>query len=445
MMVVFASAAFFGDAAEENELLVFGGRNTTGSRIESEDTAPLPAVVAGSAEKLQMGLGNSLEQQAAALIYTQKYGTAVNDSLTGITTDSLGNVYIAGNSVSANASGFLRKYSSAGVLLWDRTKSTTSIDGVSLDTNGNAYIVGSFVSGAGSSTRHYIYLEKFDTDGNLLWSKSIAAAPASDPTFMIANAVTTNTNGKNFIVILYERAYWPYQTREVFIRKYNASGMPIWEKSVGYSSPYTARPILASDHNDNNYTAINTATNQQWNTTIKRFDAQGDPVWSTSFYPTATGLETYVHGIAADPNGNVYVTGITKANLEGQNLGYFDAFVRKYDSSSSTLWTRQFGTSANDYANSLTTDAIGNVYVVGSSMGDLKGRNRGSFDAMIRKYGGNGDVLQTKQFGSPEYDIANGLRIDVSGNLYVAGHTFGRFGAAKEGAQDVYFRKYSSF
>jgi hypothetical protein len=262
---------------------------------------------------------------------------------------------------------------------------------------------------------------------------------------MTVNGMATDPSGNGFIVILFERAFWPYQTRQVFIRKYNVSGAPIWEKPAGTSSPYTTRPVMAIDPVGKIYTAINSVFNQRWNSTVSQFDTQGDFIWSTSFSATASTLETYVHGITADSFGNVYVAGITKANLEGSNLGFYDAFIRKYDSTSAVLWTRQFGTDANDYANSLTTDAAGNLYVAGSSSGVLGSKNSGSFDAVVRKYGSDGNVLRTRQFGTTEFDIANGVRLDAGGNLYVAGHTYGNLGGRKSGGQDVYFRKFTSF
>lgn len=385
-------------------------------------------------------------QPAVSVAYTQKYGTTFNDSLTGVTTDSLGNVYIAGNSMDSEAKGFLRKYSPAGTLLWDKTKAVESIDGVTLDDKGNKYIAGSYSTGASLSTRYFVYLEKHDPDGNPLWIRSFRAEPASDPTRMIVNGIATDPSGNDFVIILFERAFWPYQTRQVFIRKYNSSGTAIWEKPAGTSSPYTSRPVLATDNQGRTYTAINSAFNQRWNTTIGKFDTLGDLTWSTSLYATASTFETYVHGITVDPVGNVYAGGVTKANLGGTNLGFYDAFVRKYDHTSAILWTKQFGTIANDYVNNLTTDTAGNLYVAGSTSGALIGpRNIGSFDAIVRKYGSNGDVLRSRQFGTTEFDIANAVRLDAGGNLYVAGHTYGNLGGSMKGGQDIYFRKYTSF
>ncbi len=407
------------------------------------DSTPASSMITVPAENFQKWQGSSLIQTVITRTYTRQYGTALDDSLTGITSDTLGNVYISGNSMNSDFNGFIRKYSSEGTLLWTKTKSIISIDGITLDNNGKVYIAGSYATGSLLATRHFVYLEKYNSNGSLIWTKSFKAEPASDPTRMIVNGIATDPNGNGFIIMLFERAYWPYQTRQVFIKKYNSSGLPIWEKPAGNSSPYTSRPVLAVDKSGKTYTAINSAIHQRWNTTISQFDSQGDPIWSTLFNAMPFTTDNYVHGITADSDGNLLIAGITKTSLEGVNLGFYDAFIRKYDNTSAVLWTRQFGTAANDYANSLTTDTAGNVYLAGSSSGTLSSTNRGTFDAVMRKYGRNGEFLHSRQFGTTEFDIANVIRLDTVGNLYVAGHSFGNLAGVNNGGQDVYFRKFT--
>ena len=50
-------------------------------------------------------------------------------------------------------------------------------------------------------------------------------------------------------------------------------------------------------------------------------------------------------------------------------------------------WTRQFGTSGVDIASRVAADADGNVYVSGFTTGDLEGTNAGGNDAFLRAYG----------------------------------------------------------
>src|SRR6478735_4744189 len=73
-----------------------------------------------------------------------------------------------------------------------------------------------------------------------------------------------------------------------------------------------------------------------------------------------------VHSVAVDAGG-IYVVG--SGTVAGQNQsGYNDAVIRKYDSSGNELWTREFGTPANDYGWAVTSDGT-SVYVAGSTYG----------------------------------------------------------------------------
>ena len=107
-------------------------------------------------------------------------------------------------------------------------------------------------------------------------------------------------------------------------------------------------------------------------------------------------------------------------------------------------WTRQFGTSDNDYAPGLAVDASGNVYIAGYTLGALPGQSfSGSMDAFVRKYDGEGNELWTRQFGTSDNDSAYGLAVDASGNVYVAGETRGALpGQSSSGSLDAFLIKF---
>ena len=275
------------------------------------------------------------------------------------------NAFIVGNRVDPSASsygidGFVRKYDALGALLWHRDRVSASTDGVTTDKNGNAYIVGSYTAGSWPTQRDYIYLQRFDSAGTPLWTRQFTIPVASDRTLLTANAIATDPRDNNFIVILFEKAYYPYQNRQVFIRKYNVLGGVLWEKQVSAtSSPYAARPSLATDTDGNIYVAANSVAYQRWNSSLIRLNAQGIATWTVPFFPTGSTQLTYVHALAADNGGNVYLTGITRGNLVGANKGYDDVFLRKYGPDGAVLWTRQLGTDSDDYGNDITVDSAG--------------------------------------------------------------------------------------
>jgi hypothetical protein len=147
-----------------------------------------------------------------------------------------------------------------------------------------------------------------------------------------------------------------------------------------------------------------------------------------------TSSDDNVRGIITDSNGNFYVTGQTSGSLPGNtNLGGSDAFITKYDALGNQVWTKQFGSSADDNGFGITIDNNGNLYITGQTAGSLPGQtNKGQSDAFIAKYDTLGNQLWIRQFGSSQFSGAgnentntNGISIDINGNIYITGGVFG--------------------
>jgi hypothetical protein len=137
--------------------------------------------------------------------------------------------------------------------------------------------------------------------------------------------------------------------------------------------------------------------------------------------------------VASDAAGNVYLTGSTEGSLGGRNRGQRDAWVAKYDTAGRKLWARQLGTETDDWANDLATDAVGNVYLTGTTYGSLGGPKRGDYDAWVAKYDAAGRKLWARQLGglfNDAYD-AYGVATDAAGGVYIAGGTGGDAFVAK--------------
>ncbi len=88
--------------------------------------------------------------------------------------------------------------------------------------------------------------------------------------------------------------------------------------------------------------------------------------------------DDYAQAIAADPEGNVYVTGYS----DGNGTAYDYATV-KYDQDGNQLWAMTYDGPANgrDIAEAIAVSPNGNVYVTGYSMGNGPG-----FDFVTIKY-----------------------------------------------------------
>lgn len=152
--------------------------------------------------------------------------------------------------------------------------------------------------------------------------------------------------------------------------------------------------------------------------------------------------------VAVDSSGNVYITGHTDGLLQGNNAGYYDGFVAKYSNSGARIWIREVATDTNDYINGVVVDTSGNVYIAGRTKTNNPSPYAGD-DAFVAKYDNNGKRLWIKKLGSSPTsssadDEATDIAIDSSGNLYLTGLTFGSFGGGSAGSFDAWIAKLNS-
>ena len=152
-------------------------------------------------------------------------------------------------------------------------------------------------------------------------------------------------------------------------------------------------------------------------------------------------------GVTTDSSDNIYVTGYTLGELDGNtNSGGKDIFLVKYDSSGTKQWTKQLGTSSYEIGFGVSTDSSGNIYVTGVTEGGLdENTNSGSWDIFLIKFYSSGTIQWTKQLGSSSYEIGEGVTTDSSDNIYVTGYFSGDLdGNTSSGSSDIIIVKYDS-
>jgi hypothetical protein len=88
----------------------------------------------------------------------------------------------------------------------------------------------------------------------------------------------------------------------------------------------------------------------------------------------------------------------------------------------------------------VAVDGSGNIIVAGSTFGTLPGQTRaGLSDAFVRKLSPAGAEIWTVQFGSPAADAATGVAVDGSGNIIAAGEAYGALpGHTQAGLGDTF-------
>ena len=173
-------------------------------------------------------------------------------------------------------------------------------------------------------------------------------------------------------------------------------------------------------------------------------DETGKLKWIRQFGSTS-GVEDLAAAVAADGSG-AYVVGSTVGTLPGmQTTGGRDVFVRKYDGEGNVLWTRQSGTTVNDFALGAVAHTTG-LYVVGyiECCGAVLQGNPpvpvAGQDGFLLKLDGNGNGVWTKLIGTINGDKAVSVAADSTG-VYVGGVTGGSL-QATSGGLDAYVRKF---
>lgn len=156
-------------------------------------------------------------------------------------------------------------------------------------------------------------------------------------------------------------------------------------------------------------------------------------IWTAQVGSSGTDV---AESVSVDGLGNVYVAGETTGAFSGYtNAGKEDVFLLKYDTAGTLAWTEQFGSSDTDYGYWVTVDCGGGAYIVGATCGAIPGATAvGNRDAYVRKYGSDRTVRWTRQYGTTALDGATSVAVDTSGYVYTTGFTDGK----------TYLRKFSS-
>ena len=376
-------------------------------------------------------LSPTAQATIGGLLWTRQFGTAASASANAVASDASGG-YVAGGVLGAlpgqtSAGGtdaFLLKYDANGTLLWTHQFGTANWDvaeAVATDASG-IYVAGmasGILPGPNNTGGGDVFVRKYDVNGSLLWTRQFGTTSGD-------NAWALATDDSGAYVAGDVGGALPGQTSaggaDAYVQKYKSDGTLLWTRQFGTTSDDVAT-ALATDASGvyvggltNGAFAGQTSSGSS-DAFLLKYESNGTLVWTHQF---GTAAIDNLNALATDASG-VYAAGATYGALPGQtNLGDTDAFLLKYDADGTLLWTNEFGTTAHDWADALATNASG-VYVAGFTGGTLPGPNStGSGDVFVRKYHVNGTLVWTHQFGVKTGDIAYGIATQAT-EVYVGG------------------------
>ena len=347
------------------------------------------------------------------LTWASYFGGGTTDQILAVTTDSSGNIYATGSTLSSRGDydAFIVKTNSTGTtaIFYAIVGGTLGDDeghGIAVDSAGNIYLTGVTaaddfpivaVSSSLAGVGYDAFVAKVDPTGTkYLYAGFIGGGKNGGPSDDIAFALALDPNNNLWIAGATDSTDFPL-------------------------SRTGAQRTLAGGIDG----------------FISEFDPNGNLLYSS--YLGGSG-DDYIFGIGLDAAGNIYTAGSTastdfpgpSSGLQTSNGGGVDAWVARMSPGGALAWSTYLGGSGDDEALALAVDASGTTYITG----DTASSNFPSANAFQSIYGGgprdiiaakispDGKTLLYSSFlGGSGDEIGNAIGIDFNGNAYIGGST----------------------
>ena len=297
---------------------------------------------------------------------------------------------LVGYDSAGGADFLLQRYSETGTLLWTKVfggAGVDSIESVSLDSTDNIYATG-YTSSSTPSQSQDVYIAKFDSSGNTIYSKTIGG-----------------TAGEQGLSIFVDKA-----------------------RGVFYVSGYTQSLTF--------YDVARTGTTDAF--LLKLDSTTGAVIKNTQ--NGAAGSATTFLALTLDSTGAPWVSGRTNAPsyFSQPAYGNNDIVIQKFSSDGVSQVVHRIGGNSNDFSTGMATDTNDNVYTSGWASTAIEGQtSNGGLDIFVTKCNSAGTKLWTKLLGSGGTDSSLGMTVDsTQGLIYITGYlqTASFYGAVTTGS-----------
>lgn len=355
-------------------------------------------------------------------LWAKKMGGIGIDAGISITIDASGNIYASGQfegtaefdpgTGTSNLTSvgdydiFIQKLDANGNFLWVKQLGGIGYDLVSSITTNHAgyiYIAGSFedtvdfdpgigISNLISTGIDDIFVQKLDSNGDLIWVKQTGGTSSDRPTSIITDQLgNIYTTGTFYYTVDFDPGIGSSNLTsmgadDMFVQKLDSNGNFLWVKQMGGIS-FDRIEAIAIDNLGDVYTtgrfntvidfdpgpAISNLTPiGNWDIFVQKLDGNGNFLWVNQIGGSGNELGP---SIATDPTGNVYVSGNFKATVDfdpgiGTNnltsVGMADVFIQSLNPNGDLIWVRHFGGTATEYISSICIDDNGNIYSTGA-------------------------------------------------------------------------------
>ena len=357
-------------------------------------------------------------------LWNRTWGGVYDDTIYGIELDPLGNIYISGLTTANPGTDIdmvLVKYNSFGTQLWNRTFGGGLDDRgyeMAIDSTGNVYQGGWGLSyGPGGAD---MYLVKYSSSGTQQWNRTWGGGATE-----YCNNLEVDSLDNIYITGI---TYSFGAGGDIFLVKYNSSGVQQWNRTWGGSGA-DGSSMITTDSSNNIYVS---GTTQSFGAVgidmiLIKYNSSGAKLWNSTW---GGSNDDTVHGFAIDASGNIYTTGETWSFSANS-----DIFLNKFNSSGVLQWNAICGAGGvRDRGLGVVISSSESVYVAGHVGGT------GNYDMALVQYDGSGVQQWNHTWGGSLIDSYEALTLDLDGNIYLTGYT-ASFGA---GNNDIILVKYDT-
>ncbi len=353
------------------------------------------------------------------IVYSTLFGGGLNStSSNAIGLDSMGNMVIAGYTFAADFPT-LDAYQS-------RYEGSKAAFVTKIDAAGSALIYSTYLGGS------------YDDYATSLAVDSTGAA-----------WLAGNTSSPDFPLLNPAQGAYGTGLSDAFVARLNAFGVLQFSTFLG-SALETYGSGIAVDNLNNGYvTGFTSLYDGTFSTTPGVIQSSSGSTFVTKFSPTGAivystllgGNRTTGQAIAVDSTFNAYVTGYSydstfpgmpSGGAQNSNKGNGDAFVAKLNPNATALAYFTFlGGTAYDEGKAIAVDTLGDAYIAGQTSSSGLATGGAAYSSLTGVTNGFAAELNPSgsQFsyvtylGGNRVDNIQGLALDGSGSVYLAGYT----------------------
>ncbi len=365
--------------------------------------------------------------------YSSYLGGSGDDRAWAVAADGAGDAYVTGTTNSTNFPTTLGAYQTSATV----NGASLALFVTKLNAAGTGYVYSTYLAGISLSVAH-LYGVAVDAAGEAYVTGTTGST--SFPTTQGAFQTAAGSAGAGFVTKL--NATGDALLYSTFFGNTNTSPAAIAVDPEG--DAYVTGSTPASDGSSSFPTtsgAFETAAGSGTHAFVSELNASGSGLVYSSFLAGSGTDQGY--GIAVDNAGDAYVTGSTTSTNFPTSAGAYKtgdtssnsvAFVTKVNPSGSALgYSSYLGGTGGDQGNAIAVDGGGNAYVTGATSsvdfpttasGFQTASGGGTGDAFVTKLNAAGGALTFSTYlGGSGADAGNGIAVDPSGYVVVAGNT----------------------